>query len=183
MTKKGKAKKPKGKSKNQGSTELAVEEKVALDVWTLMDTNPLYVEMDKPTIEYIQFALKNLPEIKTMDKIEIREHCANMVILGWLRDGLFNHISKVGIGNAKAKDIRLVYNIIERQEEVLPRIFNEISRSFGEKVAGKKIRETLIERTIQFDIVPEDNEKGGTEITLKKGEYKVSGDETDVSTE
>lgn len=178
------AKKPKQKKKVKKSkkeskeTGLTKKEENILDVWKLMDENPLFKGMSKPTVEYIEFALREQPILKAMSPIERREHLLNVVILGYCRDKLFRWITDMQEKEGdrwhftvEPKHWRLLNKIIETQEEIMPRIFVESTKGFTERDTSKKIRKVLVERFIQIEEEPIEKSDKGEEIL--EGEYTV----------
>ena len=63
---KQKSKKKKAKKGKTDETGLTKKEETILDVWKLMDENPLFNGMAKPTVDYIDYALKQQPLLKAM---------------------------------------------------------------------------------------------------------------------
>lgn len=155
---KQKSKKKKAKKGKTDETGLTTKEETILDVWKLMDENPLFNGMAKPTVDYIEYALRQQPLLKAMSPIERREHLLNIVILGFCRDKLFRWISDMQEEHGdrwhifvEPKHMRLLNKIIETQEEIMPRIFVESAKGFSERDASKKIRRVLVERFIQIE--------------------------------
>jgi len=169
--KKQKKKKPKVKKGKTEETGLTKKEENILDVWKLMDENPLFKGMSKPTVEYIEFALKDQPILKAMSVIERREHLLNVVILGYCRDKLFRWITDMEQEHGdrwhffvEPKHMRLLNKIIETQEEIMPRIFIESAKGITERDASKKIRRTLTERIIEIEEEPIETKDSGEDI-------------------
>ena len=148
-----------------------------LETWKLFDENPFYRDLPKPDVEYIFYFLKHQPELRSIAHLQRRESLMNACILGWLRDRLFSKVSKLITKHpedwedyVEPKMIRLFTKIIEVQEEILPRLLSETYEGMSEKDITKKIKGSLIIKTIDVEI---DSEPNKPDENVIDAEYKV----------
>ena len=164
--------------KETDDIEPSTEEIFVLKVWKLMDGNPLLKKMPKPSQDYLEGFIKELPPLKTLNAIEVREHILNLAAMSYIRDLLWSDLSIAIEEHPKNwkdyfddKHIRLLKDVIKEEEKFMPKIFKDGGVS-GEIVQrGKMIVKTLRERTIEF----ERDDQGGDIIEGKVADEEDTG--------
>lgn len=191
-----------GKAKESKSTDLAPpvedsditqEEVVYIETWKLMEDNPLYKGLPKPSQDYIAWFLSNEPRLKKLSDMERREQMANIVILGWLRDSLASYVMHVQSKHPKewkehieTKDIRVAVKAMEVQSELMRTVFAETTEEFVGRQTGQKITRILIKETIEFGEEEKPKKKSKKKKPKKKkdddiidAEYRVVDDDAE----
>ena len=141
--------------KHQQAICLTEVEQTTLKINEILDTNPIFKGLPRPTVEYIEYFMKQQPELKMMPHIEMRERYLNVLILAYIRDTTFKDIAFAQEEHGskwrehiEAKEIRVLTKVMEIQDRLTPKIFSETKGGFNEILTGKKIKATLIEKTI-----------------------------------
>ena len=148
-----------------------------LAIAKMMDENPLYAELPKPDVKYIESFLATQPKLKSMTEIERREHLMNIVILGWIRDRMFVKFAKIIEKHPddweeyiEPKVIRLMQKIIETQAKIIPEVFKATASGFEEHEISKILRIKVIKQTAEIKLGAEESPQEKLKMMIENGD-------------